>query len=108
MKKQYLNALCGAAFALLGTMAAQAYDFEVDGTHYVLNGLGHQWNTVHGNIARMNLLLATYGNSSLTWVMEGYESQIKPNENWLKYVANNAVKTRLIKCIKTPIEYIYD
>ena len=84
------------------------YDFEVDGTHYVLNGLGHQWNTVHGNIARMNLLLATYGNSSLTWVMEGYESQIKPNENWLKYVANNAVKTRLIKCIKTPIEYIYD
>ena len=84
------------------------YDFEVDGMHYLLNGLGHQWNTIHGNIARMNLILATYGNSSLTWVMEGYESQVKPNENWIKYMANNAVKTRLIRCIKTPVEYIYD
>ena len=84
------------------------YDFEIDGAHYVLNGLGHQWNTVHGNIARMNLLLATYGNSSQTWALEGYASQIKPNENWIKYVANNATKTRLIRCIKTPVEYIYD
>lgn len=84
------------------------YDFEIDGAHYVLNGLGHQWNTVHGNIARMNLLLATYGNSSQTWVMEGYESQVKPNENWIKYTANNSTKTRLIRCIKTPVEYTYD
>lgn len=84
------------------------YDFEIDGTHYVLNGLGHQWNTVHGNIARMNLLLATYGSSSQTWVMEGYESQVKPNENWIKYAANNSAKTRLIRCIKTPVEYMYD
>ena len=84
------------------------YDFEIDGTHYVLNGLGHQWNTVHGNIARMNLLLATYGSSSQTWVMEGYESQVKPNENWIKYATNNSAKTRLIRCIKTPVEYMYD
>ncbi len=84
------------------------YDFEIDGAHYVLNGLGHQWDTVHGNIAKMNLLLATYGNSSQTWVMEGYASQIKPNENWIKYAANNSTKTRLIRCIKTPVEYIYD
>lgn len=84
------------------------YDFEIDGSHYLLNGLGHQWNTTHGNIARMNLLLATYGNSSQTWTMEGYASSIKPNENWIKYVANNATKTRLIRCIKTPVEYIYD
>ena len=34
MKKQYLNTLCGVAFTLLGTMAAQAYDFEVDGIYY--------------------------------------------------------------------------
>ena len=35
MKKQYLiNALCGVAFTLLGTAAAQAYDFEVDGIYY--------------------------------------------------------------------------
>ena len=84
------------------------YDFEIDGAHYLLNGLGHQWDTVHGNIARMNLLLATYGNSSQTWVMEGYASQEKPNQNWIKYAANNTTKTRLIRCIKTPVEYIYD
>lgn len=84
------------------------YDFEIGGKHYVLNGLGHQWNTTNGNIARMNLLLATYGSSSQTWVMEGYESQVKPNENWLKYVANNSTKTRVIRCIKSPVEYIYD
>ena len=35
MKKQYLiNALCGVAFALLGTVAAQAYDFERNGIYY--------------------------------------------------------------------------
>ena len=35
MKKQYLiNALCGVIFALLGTTAAQAYDFEVGGLYY--------------------------------------------------------------------------
>ena len=84
------------------------YDFEIDGVHYVLNGLGHQWDAVHGNIARMNLLLATYGSSSQTWGMEGYESQIKPNENWFKYAANNSTKTRVIRCIKSPVEYIYD
>lgn len=84
------------------------YDFEIDGSHYLLNGLGHQWDTTHGNIARMNLLLATYGNSSQTWTMEGYASAIKPNENWIKFVTNNATKTRLIRCIKTPVEYIYD
>ena len=84
------------------------YDFEIDGVHYVLNGLGHQWDTVHGNIARMNLLLATYGSGTQTWVMEGYASGVRPNENWIKYTANNATKTRLIRCIKTPVEYIYD
>lgn len=84
------------------------YDFEIDGSHYVLNGLGHQWDTTHGNIARMNLIMATYGSSSQTWTMEGYASQVKPNENWIKYVANNSRKTRLIRCIKTPVEYVYD
>lgn len=34
MKRQYLNAFCGVAFVLLGTMVAQAYDFEVDGIYY--------------------------------------------------------------------------
>lgn len=84
------------------------YDFEYDGSHWVLYGLGHQWNTIAGNIAVKNLLMATYGNSANTWVMEGYAADEKPGENWIKFTANNSTKTRMIRCIKTPVEYIYD
>ena len=84
------------------------YDFEDNGSHWVLFGLGHQWNTIAGNIAKKNLILATYGNSANTWVMEGYSAAEKPGENWIKFTANNSTKTRMIRCIKTPVEYIYD
>ena len=56
----------------------------------------------------MNLLMATWGNSGKTWSMEGYAQSDRPNQNWLKYVSQNATKTRSIRCIKTPVEYIYD
>ena len=55
----------------------------------------------------MNILLATYGNSGRTWVMEGYASTEKPGENWIKFADNNSVKTRTIRCVKAPVEYIY-
>lgn len=84
------------------------YDFRFGEDHWVLCGLGHQWNTTPGNIARMSLLMATYGHSSNTWVMEGYAHNEKPNENWLKYVPQNNQKTRTIRCIKKPVEYIYE
>lgn len=79
----------------------------VDDGSGALNGLGHQWDTTRGNIAVKNLLMATYGNSGRTWTMEGYASSDRPGQNWLKFVANNTVKTRMIRCIKTPVEYIY-
>ena len=84
------------------------YEFTDGTNHWVLCGLGHQWNTTPGNIARMNLLMATWGNSGKTWSMEGYAQSDRPNQNWLKYVSQNATKTRSIRCIKTPVEYIYD
>ena len=84
------------------------YDFRFGEDHWVLCGLGHQWNTTPGNIARMSLLMATHGHSSNTWVMEGYAHNEKPNENWLKYVPQNNQKTRTIRCIKKPVEYIYE
>lgn len=84
------------------------YDFIADGAHWTLFGLGHQWDTVHGNIARMNILLATYGDGGRTWVMEGYASEARPGQNWIKFAANNTVKTRTIRCVKSPVEYIYD
>lgn len=84
------------------------YDFEQDGNHWVLYGLGHQWNTTPGSIARMNILFATYGHSSNTWGMEGYASSENPGNNWFKFVPQNSQKTRTIRCVKNAVEYIYD
>ena len=74
----------------------------------MLYGLGHQWNLTTGNVAKMNLLLATWGDEGRTWSLEGYASTDRPGQNWLKYAWNNTTKTRLVRCVKTPVEYIYD
>lgn len=89
-----------------GTMAI--YEFRSGGSTWVLAGLGHQWNTTPGSISRMQLLLATYGNSSKTWTMEGYANADRPGQNWMKFVANNSTKTRVLRCVKTPVEYVYE
>lgn len=81
------------------------YDFEYEGNHWTLCGLGHQWDAA--NISKMMILLATYGNGGNTWMMEGY-SHSDGRGNWFKYIGNNAQKTRTIRCIKTPVEYIYE
>ena len=84
------------------------YEFEHDGNRWVLYGLGHQWNTTSGNIAVKSLLPATYGDSGRSWMMEGYSAADRPGQNWLKFVAQNTVKTRMIRCVKAPVEYIYE
>ena len=84
------------------------YEFRHGGEAWVLCGLGHQWNPTPGNIAGMTLLLATWGNSSKTWIMEGYAQAVKPGQNWLKHVTNNTTKTRTLRCVKTPVEYEYE
>lgn len=84
------------------------YEFTDGATHWVLYGLGHQWSTAHGDIARKNLLLATWGNSGRTWGMEGYAQSDRANQNWIKFSDQNSTKTRIIRCIKTPVEYIYE
>lgn len=81
------------------------YDFEYEGNHLTLCGLGHQWNET--SISSMMILFATYGNSSNTWMIEGYAKSTEKG-NWFKYTSNNAQKTRTIRCIKTPVEYIYE
>lgn len=84
------------------------YEFRHDGAAWVLCGLEHQWDTTPGNISGMMLLLATWGNGSKTWIMEGYSQQARPGQNWIKYVANNTTKTRTLRCVKTPVEYEYE
>ena len=88
-----------------GTVAF--YDFEHEGSHWVLYGLGHQWSTTAGDIARMNILLATHSGNGNSWNMEGYAMSDRPGQNWMKFTAHNSTKTRTIRCIKTPVEYIY-
>ncbi|MGI6220036.1 MAG: hypothetical protein ACOYJE_09330 [Bacteroidaceae bacterium] len=83
------------------------YAFDSGDSRWVLFGLGHQWNNTAGNIARMQLLLATHGNPDQTWVMEGYEAADRPGQNWIKFMPQNHIKTRTIRCVKTPVEYIY-
>ena len=84
------------------------YEFSAGGASWVLFGLGHQWDTTPGNIATKMLLMATYSGNSNSWLMEGYANSVRPGQNWLKYTGNNSTKTRTIRCVKSPVEYIYD
>ena len=81
------------------------YDFEYNDQHLVLCGLGHQWSAT--SVSKMSVLFATYGHSINTWSIDG-SSKASGKGNWIKYVAHNIGKTRTIRCIKTPVEYIYD
>lgn len=81
------------------------YDFEYENSHWTICGLGHQWDAT--SISKMMILLATYGNGGSTWMIEGY-SNSEGRGNWFKYAGNNASKTRTIRCVKTPVEYIYE
>ena len=83
------------------------YEFADGDNRWVLFGLGHQWLNTPGKISRMHLLLATHGNADQTWVMEGYEAADRPGQNWIKFTPQNHIKTRTIRCVKTPVEYIY-
>ena len=89
-----------------GTIAI--YEFRAGGATWVLAGLGHQWNTTPGNISPMMLLLATWGDASKSWVMEGYAAADRPGQNWIKFMAQNTTKTRMVRCVKTPVEYMYN
>ena len=81
------------------------YDFEYEGNHWTICGTGHQWDS--SNITSMSLIFATYGNNNNSWMIEGY-SKSSGKGNWFKYAAHNPQKTRIIRCIKTPVEYIYE
>lgn len=83
------------------------YDFNYNGAHLVLCGLGHQFNTNVGAVSKMMILFGTYGNSSSTWLIDG-SSQSAGRGNWYKFTAQNTTKTRTLRCVKTPVEYIIE
>lgn len=84
------------------------YEFRTETGCWVLCGLGHQWETTAGSIAPMMLLFATHCPNTNSWYMEGYAQSDRPDQNWMKYTAQNATKTRVLRCVKSPVEYIYE
>ena len=54
-------------------------------------------------------LFATSGRKGMTWGIEGYPANSSGGRrSWIKYAANNSSKTRTIRCIKTPVRYMYE
>lgn len=56
----------------------------------------------------MSIIMAITGNTSNSWYMEGYAQASRPGQNWFKFTAQNSIKTRTVRCIKSPVEYIYN
>lgn len=83
------------------------YDFNYNDTHFVLCGLGHQYSVDIGNIAKMFIIFGTYGNSGSTWLIEG-SARATGTGNWYKFAGQNSTKTRTLRCVKTPVEYIIE
>lgn len=83
------------------------YDFNYNDTHFVLCGLGHQYSVDVGNIAKMFIIFGTYGNSGSTWLIEG-SARATGTGNWYKFAGQNSTKTRTLRCVKTPVEYIIE
>ena len=82
-------------------------EFNYNGAKIVFCGLGHQWNSTHGNISKQNVILATYGRVGSSWSIEGFPKSTGGGNSY-KYGSQNTVKTRTIRCIKTNVEYIYN
>lgn len=82
-------------------------EFEYEGAKIVFCGLGHQWDNTPGNIAKQNVIMATYGRVGSSWNIEGYPKSTGKG-NWFKFVSQNSVKTRTIRCVKANVEYIYN
>lgn len=73
--------------------------------HVVLFGWGHQWESGTGKIGTDDFIFAVNNGTSTAWMMEGWFDDMRGN--WFKTSTQNNVKTRTIRCKKSPVEYIY-
>lgn len=78
-------------------------EFRIGDACWTLFGLGHQWNTTAGMIAPQTLLLATSGDGANCWVLDRNDA----GKSLLKYEGHNSTKTRAVRCVKSPVEYVY-
>ncbi len=91
--------------------SVNVYDFDYEGSHWVMASLGHQWKEREAgtvSVSKMFFLMATSGRAGKTWAIEGYlAGSAQGQSSWIKYADHNKVKTRTIRCVKTPVKYIY-
>lgn len=81
-------------------------DYKADNNrHVVLFGWGHQWEATAGSVSTDDFLFATNSGNSTSWMMEAWFVDMRGN--WFKSSTQNNVKTRTIRCKKSPVEYIY-
>ncbi|MEJ8762886.1 hypothetical protein WKU26_05625 [Phocaeicola sp. HCN-40430] len=73
--------------------------------HVVLFGWGHQWEAGTGKISSDDFIFAVNNGTSTVWMMEGWFVDMRGN--WFKTLVQNNVKTRTVRCKKSPVEYIY-
>lgn len=73
--------------------------------HVVLYGWGHQWEAGTGKIGTDDFIFAVNNGSSTVWMMEGWFVDMRGS--WFKTLVQNNVKTRTIRCKKSPVDYIY-
>lgn len=84
------------------------YDFNYNGAHWVMLGLGNQSGGGTGSLSKMVVLMATSGIAGKTWMLEGYPASSPTGRaTWIKYADADKRNTRTIRCVKTPVNYIY-
>lgn len=84
------------------------YEFQVGDNKdkIVLCGLGHQFETTPGKLLPMYILLATL-HPNKSWVIIGEANTGHPEVNTFRFENRNTRKTHTIRCIKSPVEYMY-
>lgn len=101
----------GTAYGVVHFHQIQLKDATTEGV--VLFGPGYQYKAYHETNAFFKPLvtvLANYaGNQLKTWCLEEWEKTTGKG-NWFKVMTNwyGANDTRTVRCIKTPVEYIYE
>lgn len=87
------------------------YDFcdaahkDENSRHMALFGWGHQWESTVGRVITDDILFATSSGNLTSWMMDG--QFLNMGGNWFKSLSQNSVKSRTIRCKKSPVEYIY-
>lgn len=77
---------------------------ETEEQQLVLCGTGHQELLGNNRILPEYIMLATCGTSGKSWYIKGTDNG---NGNWFEFYNNNSLKTRTVRCLKIPVEYMY-